>query len=100
MGVVVEAPDPGAIPSFGNAPGALVQRNGRAAELTPAGTAGVRMRGSLANPVTGFQLWSKRYVFGLWALVAPLAPAQHQLAVRGGDGYGFETEVDAVIHVV
>ncbi|GAB3173707.1 hypothetical protein GCM10027059_45220 [Myceligenerans halotolerans] len=85
--------------NFGRAFGS-VDLDGRAVELTPAGTAAVRMRGSLANPVTGFQLWSKRYVFGLWALVPPFAPGQHQLAVRGGDGYGFETEVDAVIHVV
>lgn len=76
-----------------------VRVDGQDLETVRAATGKVRIRGALANPVTG-NLWpASRYVVGDWAIIEPLTAGTHEIEIAGGDGYGFKVSVHATIHV-
>ncbi|MFF2624063.1 hypothetical protein [Oerskovia jenensis] len=77
-----------------------VRVDGHEVETVRAVAGPVRVRGGALNPVTRVPwLPTTMYLAGIWAGVAPLAVGTHFVEVRGGDGHGFETAVDAEIQV-
>ena len=68
--------------------------NGREVELDSVYThKSFDVKGVWGNPVTGSILGSSFYVGGLWKLIDPLPPGEHEIYFRGGDGEGFNLEV-------
>jgi len=55
------------------------------------------VKGVTGNPVTGTPQRKSVVVWGLWRLVSPLTPGNHEICFGGGDGHGFQ--VDATYEV-
>lgn len=49
--------------------------------------------GARLNGVTNSRTSLPLVVWGLWALIGPVAPGLHEVRARGGDGHGFEVDV-------
>lgn len=55
------------------------------------------VKGVMGNPVTRTFQKQSVVVWGLWKLVSPMTPGNHEIHFGGGDGYGFH--VDATYEV-
>jgi len=51
------------------------------------------VKGVWGNPVTESVFGKNLYVGGLWKLIDPLAPGNHEIYFRSGDGDGFNLEI-------
>ncbi|WP_125776638.1 hypothetical protein [Antribacter gilvus] len=75
-----------------------VRLDGQEVPLVRAATDAVMIRGALLNPVTRTFWPVRRWLVGIWATIEPLDPGTHTIEIHGGDGFGFEVNVEATVH--